>query len=678
MAGAALIAAAFALIITIDGGSAQAAPIRSFASCSDLLEYYRQQALQYDDVYGYATSEEDEWTEEEVEEEAMEEAEVMEDDAMSVTVERQESSASSAPADGGEVSETGTNVQVRGVDESDIVKTDGQRVYVLHRNALEIANIVEGGPVEFVGQISFDDHSWRQELLISGGKALVVRQLEDRESPAPFDLPAGAAELLNDRDLAWIEEVMEQRRVWRATTQVLELDISEASAPQMLRTLTLDGTFASARLVDGNARVIFHHYSYRPRLSELDWLGERYDQDFRAQIIADAQLSTWHPLYGLEDFTVSSMSISGRFDQGYAVACDRTHATERPWRAEMSYLLTFDLAAASGISEWGSAAVMADSATVYATTDALYLAAPDQRWSNTDIHRFDLSDASAPVYDGSGQVAGTLLSQWALSEHDGYLRIATTHRDRWPTVSSVFVLQPTAGVDGGPGALEQVGFVSGLGVTEEIYAVRFAGPLGYVVTFRQVDPLYVLDLSDPTNPQSVGELKIPGFSRYLHPIGDGLLLGVGHDADERTGWQENLQVSLFDVSDPTDPQQISVIDLGEAHSPIESDHRAFRYADGVAWIPAGPSDWYGVGYDGAFFGIRVHEDMLVHEATLRLRGRASRTLPIGDQIHLLSDREIRTYALSDYSNLGGVWLGGGGWDPSWTPKQPSASPDTSE
>jgi hypothetical protein len=160
--------------------------------------------------------------------------------------------------------------------------------------------------------------------------------------------------------------------------------------------------------------------------------------------------------------------------------------------------------------------------------------------------------------------------------------VATTEGDVWgpesgpdASESAVRVLQAD------DGELTEVGSVTGLGVGERIYAVRYAGDLGYVVTFRETDPLYTIDLSNPESPQVRGELKILGYSSYLHPIGDDLLLGVGQDADE-DGRTRGTQVSVFDISDLGAPERIHKATLEGAHSPVEHDHRALLH-----WPPEG-------------------------------------------------------------------------------------------
>ena len=644
LTGPVLAVALIAANLIVFTSSAEARPLRGFDSCDELLTHYQDQARRsqtQDRYYDDAIQ-----VEEEAQQEAAEES-LAADSA---------GSAESAPADGGEISETGTNVQERGVDESDIFKTDGEYLYVLRPQSLLIAELGENGPPVEVGRLEFQDWAHRQELLIGAGKAIVVRQLEDAVSRV---LP----------EVGDIARPLHRPERIRPHSEILEIDLRNATSPRLLRELDLDGWFLSARLVDGAARVVMRHQSYQYWVGPWDFgwnrNAERDAEAFNEAVIANSKLGLWHPLFGLTDH------VDNDFVSGHALDCQQTFTPDGsdapPWRQGVNYMLSFDLA--QGLAERGSVGVMSDQPTVYASIDSLYLATPDREWWNTNIHRFDIADPLEPTYFGSGAVRGQLLSQWSMSEHNGYLRVATTIQDRWPTVSNVFVLEPVS--EGGEGRLEQVGLESGLGVTESIFAVRFAGDVGYVVTFRQVDPLYVLDLSDPTDPKQVGELKIPGFSRYLHPLSGGLLLGVGRDADPETGWERGLQATLFDVSDPANPTQVAVLPLGDdAYSPVEHDHRAFRYQDGVAWIPVGPNDhWLRQNHDGAFFGVRVTSEGLSHESTLRVHGEARRAIPVGERIHLLSFEEIRTYDLEDYADLGTLSFAPE-WDNRWLPVAP--------
>ncbi|HLU40893.1 MAG TPA: beta-propeller domain-containing protein, partial [Microthrixaceae bacterium] len=179
------------------------------------------------------------------------------------------------------------------------------------------------------------------------------------------------------------------------------------------------------------------------------------------------------------------------------------------------------------------------------------------------------------THTGSGVAPGRLLNQFSLSEREGALRVVTTV-DGGPTgMSGRLTVLDTEG-----DTLDAIGHLDGLGPGEEVKSVRFVGDLGYVVTFRTTDPLYALDLSDARNPRLLGELKIPGFSQYLHPVGDGLLLGVGRDADPRTGMTTGLKVSLFDVRDPAAMAELDQLVLPGASSPVGDDHRAFLWDAG--------------------------------------------------------------------------------------------------
>jgi uncharacterized secreted protein with C-terminal beta-propeller domain len=162
-----------------------------------------------------------------------------------------------------------------------------------------------------------------------------------------------------------------------------------------------------------------------------------------------------------------------------------------------------------------------------------------------------------------------------LSEQRGVLRIVSTETPAWwgPGGESQSFLTTLRERDG---ALVQAGRIGDLGRGERVYAVRFVGDVGYVVTFKQIDPLYTLDLANPERPRVLGQLKIAGYSAYLHPIGEDLLLGIGQDANEQ-GRPLGTQLSLFDVSDLRHPKRLQQASLGQGWSEAESDHHAFLF-----------------------------------------------------------------------------------------------------
>src|SRR4051812_39504845 len=255
----------------------------------------------------------------------------------------------------------------------------------------------------------------------------------------------------------------------------------------------------------------------------------------------------------------------------------------------MLTVLTIDLS--KGLEPVDSDSVMSTGDTVYASDTALYVATQRFQpalWSGqvtdtsqtlTQIHKFDISDPDDTRYRGSGVVPGFLLSQFAMSERAGVLRVASTMVPPWSATAPGQSESQVATLEERDDRLVQRGRVGGLGKGERIYAVRFIDDVGYVVTFRQIDPLYTVDVSDPDAPKVAGELKVLGYSAYLHPVGKDLLIGVGQGPAE-DGFGSGTQVSLFDVSDPAAPARLQNKVIGGSNSTVEYDHHAFL------WWPA--------------------------------------------------------------------------------------------
>jgi uncharacterized secreted protein with C-terminal beta-propeller domain len=337
-----------------------------------------------------------------------------------------------------------------------------------------------------------------------------------------------------------------------------------------------------------------------------------------------------------------------------------------------------------------SAAVLGSAGTVYASTDNLYIAT--QRWPqavpmvlsdraigapapmptppDTELHRFDISDPTRAVYAASGKVRGTVLNQWSLSEHRGYFRVATTEEQfgspEGPPSSASFVTVLTAS----GGELKEVASIKDIAPGERIYGVRYIGDLGYVVTFKQIDPLHVIDFSTPTAPKILGELEIPGYSAYLHPVADGFLLGIGQDATT-DGRPLGTVVSLFDVRDPTKPTRLDKVTIANGHSPIEYDHHAFTW-----WEPTKlaivPAETYDIelanqGKPSQFsqaYGYRVSDGKITevgrasHAKHLPPDGYDSiqRSIVIDDTIYTLSTTGLMASDLGTFAERGWVAL----------------------
>ncbi|WP_326561808.1 beta-propeller domain-containing protein [Micromonospora sp. NBC_01796] len=474
---------------------------------------------------------------------------------------------------------SGTNTHEVGVDEPDLVKTDGRRIVTVSGGVLYVvdpATRQRTGRLElFTGD---DPGRWSESnLLLHGDRALVLVRdgwgggmpaiRRPGSVPGPDGMPPASDAVAGPR--------------------LILVDL--AGPPRVLAQYHTDGSLVDARQVGATVRIVVRS---APRLSfpykESDTDAQRIETN---QDIIDASTAqSWLPRY---EITTGGTTRAGQ------VGCERLVRPASYSGTSMVTLLSFDLGAAT-LNEGDPLTVVADGDTVYSTGARLYLT-NDQRWQmpggwsdrgfapqprdeTTEIYQFDTSGTGTPRYLAATTVPGWLINQYALSEWDGHLRVATTTGQSRGTdaqsSSAVYVLR----ADGR--ALTETGRVTGLGKGERIYAVRFVAGTGYVVTFRQTDPLYTVDLTRPAAPRVVGELKISGYSAYLHPVDGNRLLGIGQEATDQ-GRTQGTQLSLFDVSDPARPNRLAQHHVRQGNSEAEHDPHAFLYwpADRLVVVP---------------------------------------------------------------------------------------------
>lgn len=482
---------------------------------------------------------------------------------------------------GGEAVErvfSGTNVQELGVDEADIVKTDGDRIVALTEGEIVVIDVTGEEPV-ITGRLRLDN-AGVSNLFLMGDTVLTL----------------GSGH--GGRDVVFEDMAIAPDYYGTPTVQLTEIDIS--GEPRVVARMDLDGVYVSSRMINGTVRLVS---ASGP--NGFDWVfpegsglrAEREAEEANRRLIEQSTIDNWVPYFILSDGDGDVIA------EGNLVPCTRALAPVEFSGFNMLSVTTIDLS--RGLEVVDATGVLANGETVYASSESLYVAT--QRWDfwqeprlegdvavesegvTTEIHKFDISSSTRTDYVASGTIDGYLLNQFAMSEHEGHLRVASTSGRAWwgesDTESFVTVLEPRGG------ELVTVGRVGGLGEGEQIFSVRFMGDKGYVVTFRQTDPLYTIDLSDPEDPRMVGELKILGYSAYLHPISENLILGVGQDADKE-GRIQGSQLSLFDVSDPANPIRIDQIELADgSNSEVEYDHRAFLYWEGTAVIPVTQWQW---------------------------------------------------------------------------------------
>lgn len=489
-------------------------------------------------------------------------------------------------AGSGAAAETsGTNNQEAGVDEADLVKTDGKRLVVVSGNELRVIDTTGDTP-GLVKTITLPDGIAGGELFLAGDTALVMTTgwtdrpyVTDGSRIYPSDWYPGSP-----------------------TARLIEVDLVKGT---LTRTLELEGSYLSAREVDGTVRIVVSANVNRFAFvyPSNDQATEAAEKANRA-LIEESTIDQWLPTYRV-------VEGGETVHAGPMVDCERTYLPQEFAGFGALALLTVD--PAQGLDLVDTTAVLTDAQTVYASPSLVAVATP--RWPTYDekgaivnddtafttaVHTFDITDPTRAAYVASGSVPGHLLNQYSLSEHDGYLRVATTAGSPWGggggTVAESMIT--VLGRDGN--ALVPAGEVRGLGRNEQIQAVRFLGDKAYVVTFRQTDPLFVVDLADPARPRLAGELKIPGFSSYLHPIDDGHLLGVGTDGNDE-GATFGTVVSLFDVTNPADPARTAKLSVGPegqngngfgndgSWTPVASDARAFTWWENKAVVPV---SWY--------------------------------------------------------------------------------------
>ncbi len=477
-----------------------------------------------------------------------------------------------------------TNVQEAGVDEPDIVKTDGEHIYVVHFDQLTILDSWPAEDTAVVGSVSLPGYP--MSMFIDGDHALIYS----------YD---------------WEYSGFYEGYGYGDTMLLTIVDVSDRSQPEVVREVRLEGGMADARMLDGDVYTVIRSWVQMPdRLWELAWdrypglpqyswrwsesrvreLRQRAREEFRPKVkrVLDG-IPTEELLPAFSD------SLPGEDAPAQTLlGCTDLYRPNHLSSPNILSVVHLDLGSdtledGADVSATG---LMADGWEVYASEDHLVVSQASWSWwwndrdpeVTTHLHQFALGGEDT-VYEASGAVPGWLLNNYSLSEYDEHLRVATSDAGWWDSddepANNVFVLKNRSG------KLDVVGAVRGIAPNETIQSARFMGKKGYLVTYEQIDPLFTLDLSDPTDPRVVGELKLPGFSTYLHPVDDNHLLGVGYDGTwegELTG----MAIHLFDLTDFADPKVQSSITLSSddwSWSEALWDFHAFTLHRGVLSLP---------------------------------------------------------------------------------------------
>ncbi|MFM1655674.1 beta-propeller domain-containing protein [Brevibacillus sp. B_LB10_24] len=445
-----------------------------------------------------------------------------------------------------------TNVQVAGVDEADVVKTDGAYIYLAGEQRIALVKAYPAEEMKVVSTIDYSADDFRpQELYVDGGHLVVIGQVQRQEVKRPYG---------------------------QMGVKAIVYDIRNKEKPAQVREVELEGNYLSSRKIGSSLYIVTNKYL-----------------DYVPILMGGKEPSA--PVY--RDSAVTGGSAVIKWDD----------IRYFPASKEPNYLFVAGVALDKPDQPADVSAYLGSGETVYASPQNLYVVvsrysypgagekpeeigkrgfapSPDVDLSST-IYKFALKQGKT-VYSGSGEVPGHVLNQFSLDEHAGYLRIAATSGEIWrnderTSKNNLYVLDDK---------LTMTGKLEGLAPGEKIYSVRFMGSRGYVVTFKQVDPLFVIDLKDPKKPSVLGALKIPGYSDYLHPYDENHIIGFGKDTvvfDRKDGTErsfapvalyQGMKMAMFDVSDVSHPVEKWKEIIGDrgTDSELLHNHKALLFS----------------------------------------------------------------------------------------------------
>jgi inhibitor of cysteine peptidase len=524
--------------------------------------------------------------------------------------------------DNASVDYSSTNIQVAGVDEADLVKTDGKYIYLSRLDTVYIVKAYPAEEAELIAKIVFEEQV--SDLFIADDTLVVFtpgygRVFNIRGGISPSYIP------------------MTQ------TTSVFFYDVSDRLNPVLEKTYEAEGSYIATRMIGNFVYVVSQKGA---------WL---YEGAIDLPSFKDNGTTCLIP--------ANSVYYYNGTDSSYAYTTIASINTQDPTYPVQSE--TF---------------LLGSSSTVYCSAEYLYLTTGG--YQETGVHKIKLDNGAIEgVADGS--VPGWILNQFSMDEHDGYFRIATTTGNSWGVTASknnVYVLDPE---------MKIVGNLEDLAPGEQIYSARFMGDRLYLVTFKKVDPLFVIDLSEPTAPRVLGKLKIPGYSNYLHPYDETHVIGLGKEAVDAEGgnfaWYQGVKLSLFDVSDVANPREVAKLEIGDrgTDSPALYDHKAFLFSRerNLLVIPileaqvktygyAEPNTYGDYVYQGAYVfhidteGIKLQgrithlqeDELLKSGYWFDSENSVYRSLYVGENLYTISGGMVKINSLADLSELKAIPL----------------------
>ena len=506
---------------------------------------------------------------------------------------------------------SGTNNQEQGVDEADFVKTDGYHIYFLDSGLLHIMDIPEFGELEHSSTTEVEGNP--VAMMLNDDALVVISTVSSWNINSDDPLA---------KSMGWGGDWYG----WRTSilTKFTVYDVSNSSDPEVDRELYIEGNYLTAREVGGSVRGVTHAWMDIPGLQTwLAYPDDYWDSDvdeeerrYMREVAASEAIA--NNIEVLDEISLEQMlpQVHERFGNQIITHhmngkdCSDFASPEGAMNRGYTSIFTLDLN--SNELQYEADHIVGNWPQVYASEDTLIITENAWDWwwfwgnddldEGTNIHTFDISEPGTTIYSGSARVEGTIQNQFSISEYEGVVRVATTTGQwgRWwlenPELmeNHVICLTHASEEASEEKKLVEIGRVDGIAYNETIWSARFVEDRAYIVTFENMDPLWTINLSDPTSPQIMGELEVPGVSTYIHPLSNNSILTIGlGPADEETGlgldWG-HTRLSLFDVSNFSDPQLTQALSVSPVQDPDNGwswawseatwEHKAFQY-----WAP---------------------------------------------------------------------------------------------
>lgn len=559
------------------------------------------------------------------------------DFAVSEQSSNEKSTADTAGADYSE-----TNVQVQGIDEADLVKTDGNHIYKISEGKVQIIKAVPADKMEVDSMLTFNSSFSPSHLFLEGNQLVVMgqnyKELAKSQGKAEADLMIAPA---------------------FQSTKAIVYNVQNKQKPKRLREIEIEGSLLASRLMDGKVYMVTSHY---PEF----WILEKNEN-------ADLR-----PRY----------SDTSKNRDLEAIDYNEIQYFPDSRNANYTNIAVMDLEDPE--ADLGITTYLGSGTELFMSKNNLYLAVSNYHYKpitedrvfspDTSIYKFNLKGRKVE-FQNTAEVKGTVLNQFSMDEYKGNFRVVTTKGQAWddrnPSSNNLYILDEN---------LKQIGQLEDLARGERIYSARFMNDRIYMVTFKETDPLFVIDGSNPKKPAVMGELKIPGFSNYLHPLDENHLIGFGHNtkvmAGKGSGNQpiittEGVKISLFDVSDMNNPieKDTEIIGGRGTYSPLNYDHKAllfhkeknlFAFPITVYKSVEGSQFESRFEFQGAYVyridaneGIQQKTTVTYQETDAvyeEWENTIERLIYIGDHIYALSPKRIAAYHMEDYSKTGDLKL----------------------